>query len=434
MSAFRAGFGRVDVTPKLGCKLVGYGGRDGGATGVHDPLQARAAVFEDAGGRWAVIAVEFLYLNADTVQEIRQAVARRVGIPPSNVFASTIHTHAGPHDRHADNWPRPLPEMIADAVEAACNALQPARIGGGYGVLYGYSINRRYIDRPIDPGVAVVRVDDAAGKPLGLITNFACHAVVLGYDNYLISADWPGYACRKMEAELGPGTTVMFLQGGSGDVNPLVKGVRARLRNGHPVIAIGDISVYYGQADDPASWNIGDRGGGTFEEVAELGEAFSEEALYVARHIRTTEPAAPAWSAQVTVEALADPGESTFQPPPLSMALITEKPTAVTEHSIPAEVMLLQVGDMLLVGQPGEVFSQTAVRIKAALRRMGYVTPMLVTYANGWLAYLPEPDAFDEGGYEPGWPVRLGISRNIQPRVWEAIEPILRQRADSGRK
>ena len=134
-----------------------------------------------------------------------------------------------------------------------------------------------------------------------------------------------------MEAELGPGTTVMFLQGGSGDVNPLVQGVRARLRNGHPVIAIGDISVYYGQAGDPARWNIGDRGGGTFEEVAELGEAFSEEALYVARHIRTIEPTAPAWSAQVTIEAMADPGESTFQPPPLSMALITEKPTAVTE-------------------------------------------------------------------------------------------------------
>jgi len=30
--------------------------------------------------------------------------------------------------------------------------------------------------------------------------------------------------------------------------------------------------------------------------------------------------------------------------------------------------------------------------------------------------------------------VRLGISRNIQPRVWEAIEPILRQRASSRRQ
>ena len=60
---------------------------------------------------------------------------------------------------------------------------------------------------------------------------------------------------------------------------------------------------------------------------------------------------------------------------------------------------------------------------------MGYKTPALVSYANGWLLYLPEPEAFAEGGYEVNWPVTLGISKQFQPRVRQAIEGILQKRA-----
>lgn len=57
---------------------------------------------------------------------------------------------------------------------------------------------------------------------------------------------------------------------------------------------------------------------------------------------------------------------------------------------------------------------------------MGYKIPALVTYANGFLVYLPEPGAFPEGGYEPAWAVSLGLSKQFQPRVWQAIEPVLK--------
>ena len=86
-------------------------------------------------------------------------------------------------------------------------------IGSGTGVLYGYSINRRWLDRPVDPGIAVLRVDDMDGKPLGLFTNFACHSVVLGSDNLLISGDWPGDAMRRLEATLGEGADLSFHPG-----------------------------------------------------------------------------------------------------------------------------------------------------------------------------------------------------------------------------
>ncbi|MCS7221200.1 MAG: neutral/alkaline non-lysosomal ceramidase N-terminal domain-containing protein [Anaerolineae bacterium] len=428
MTELLAGFGRADITPKIGCQLVGYAGRSSGATGVHDPLFSRALVLENPDGRWALISNDLCYLNAETIREIRESIYRRVGIPPSHTFVAATHTHSGPHDRHAHNWDRPLAELVANAVETACQALQPARIGSGFGFLYGYSINRRWLDRPIDPGIAVLRVDDAAGRPLGLVTNFGCHAVVLGYDNYLISADWPGYACAKLEQALGTGAICLFFQGGAGDVNPLVEGVRKHLRSGHTVIA-GDLSAYYGSLDDPQRWNIYDRGGGTFEEAAELGEAFADEVLRVATRISTMTLADSIWSEQVTINAAADPDEPRPEPPAWSRALITEAPTIANPSDIPAEVMVFSLDGMVLIGEPGEPFSQTAVNFKVRSRALGYTTPVLAGYANGWLVYLPEPEAFDEGGYEPGWAVRLGISRHFQMRVWEAIEPILRQRA-----
>ncbi|MCL4858178.1 MAG: neutral/alkaline non-lysosomal ceramidase N-terminal domain-containing protein [Caldilineaceae bacterium] len=424
MGTLKAGFGRADITPKLGCAMVGYGNRPSGATGVHDPLQARALVLESDAGCWGIVVNDLCYTSSDTVAAIRAAVERRTGIPAAHLLVANTHTHAGPHDGHVDNWPRPLAELVADAVEMAYNARQPARMGSGTGVLYGYSINRRWLDRPIDPGIAILRVDDLDGNLLGLFTNFACHSVVMGYDNTLISGDWPGDAMRRLE-ERFPGATCLFTQGGSGNINPLVAGVRKRLRGGQTIRAIGNVSAYYGKADDPNQWSIGDRGGGTFEEVAELGAAFADEVAYTAGRIQTTATPSAFWSEQVTVNAAADPGEHPERATPF---LITERPDIKDPHNIPAEIMLLRLGDMLLVTQPAEVFAETAINLKIHLRALGYATPALVTYANGFLLYLPEPGDFPEGGYEVQWAVSLGLSSQFQPRFRAEIEPVLQRR------
>lgn len=152
-------------------------------------------------------------------------------------------------------------------ISATTGEILERRIASGFSLLYGYSINRRWIDRPVDPAVAVIRIDDASGRPLGLVANYACHAVVMGPDNLHISADWPGHACARLEAELGNDATCIFLQGGAGNINPLVEGVRRQLRTAPAVVSIGNISAYYGAAGDPARYNIGDRTGGTFAEA-----------------------------------------------------------------------------------------------------------------------------------------------------------------------
>ena len=429
MTTLKAGFGRADITPHKGGRLVGYGGRDEGNTGANDPLLARALVIEAGRDRYALLSLELCYVNDETVQSIRQALGQRFDLAAEHVHMATTHTHGGPDDRMSDNWDRPLAEIVGDAVGAALASLQPCRLGSGSGFLHGHSINRRWLDRPVDPAVAVVRIDDAQGRPLGVIANYACHAVVMGYDNLRVTGDWPGYAARYIEEDLGPGTTCLFFQGGAGDINPLVEGVRQQLRGERTVRAIGEVSAYYGPADDTDAYNVGDRGGGTFQECEELGRAFRDEVLRVSRRIATTGSPGPIWAESLRVDAL----KGSDEPAPVKaytphQQLLAERPMA-GERFGSVEIALLGIGDTVLITEPGEVFSETAVRFRAGAQLMGYRTVMLVSYANDWLLYLPEFDAFDEGGYEPGWAVALQISRRFQERVWNLIEPRLRSRA-----
>ncbi|MEM7531286.1 MAG: neutral/alkaline non-lysosomal ceramidase N-terminal domain-containing protein [Chloroflexota bacterium] len=445
-SPLLAGFGRVDITPKLGCKLVGYGGRDMGATGVHDALWVRAMVLQDTtlpagSATWVLVSADLCYIGGEILREIRNEINLRLGIPTEHILIATTHTHAGPDDgrtivndetesRFERNWDRSLADKVADAVATAYAVKQPATIGSATGILYGYSINRRWLDKPVDPGIAVLRVDDMMGKTLGVFSVFGCHSVVLGYDNYQISGDWPGNACQRMEetltTQMGHDVTCLFMQGGAGDINPLVTGVRERMRNGHTVISIGNISANYGRLDDVdkdnGAWSIGDRGGGTFEEVAELGAAYAEEVLYTVSRIQPRVPAQSLWSTTLTVNAAAQPGEHPTAP---KMSLITERPDFADPTNIPGELMVLRIGDMVLVTQPGEVFAETAIQLKQQLRALGVQTPALVTYANGFLLYLPEPEAFEEGGYEVDWPMSLGISRHFQTNVRAVLKPIM---------
>ena len=66
--------------------------------------------------------------------------------------------------------------------------------------------------------VDVLRVDRVDGGPMAVWMCHPAHAVALDHNNTLISADWPGYARRALEADY-PGATAMFAQGCCGNIN-----------------------------------------------------------------------------------------------------------------------------------------------------------------------------------------------------------------------
>lgn len=67
-------------------------------------------------------------------------------------------------------------------------------------------------------------------------------------------------------------------------------------------------------------------------------------------------------------ECRAEPGEHTTPPNPI---LMTERPDIPDSDNIPADIMLLHIGDLMLVTQPAEVFAETAIQLKIDLRALG---------------------------------------------------------------
>ncbi len=401
MSELLAGFGCVEITPdNMGFPLLGYGTREhgtrvGNSEGIHDRLWARAFVVRQGESAWALCMLDMLGVDTEVLSEVRRRASRLTGLAPEAILIAAIHTHSAPSALDAGNWNRPLAERVADAVVQAWASLEPARVAAGAGSLYAYSINRRWLDRPIDPGVGVLRFDNVAGKPLGTVVNFGLHAVVLGGDNLQISADYVGY--MRCEVEQAVGGICIFCNGGAGDVNPLTETVRRQLAEGRHFVTMTGTS-YYGEGPDAVY--IEERKGGTFVEAEILGRALAAEVIRVSRGLVTRKPERAPWHVQAWANRLAE-GEDLI------------------------EIHALGVGSFGLVTEPGEVFSETALGIKADLRRLGFRFPWVVSYANGYHSYLAPGTAHVEGGYEAECAKSRGNAQDVQERIWAAIRPLL---------
>ena len=392
MEPFEAGFSTADITPdNMGFPLYGYGGRKENSLGVHDPLLAKTMVLRSGEAAWSLTMLDLVGINADTVNAIRQIVAQNTGLKTQAVMVACIHTHSGPSVGDPDNWNRPVAEIIAAGIIAAWGKLQPAKIGVSAGFLYGYHVNRRWMERPVDPSVNVVRFDDLDGNPIGVAANFGLHPVVMGYDNYQISADYVGVARRLVEKELD--CPCLFANGAAGDVNPITKNVRNQLAERKHFITMTG-AYYFGRGKGTVE--LADRIGGTFEEVEEIGQAVGSQIVYVAHAIQTQAPPSAPWSFDAYVNHL-DEGEETI------------------------ETFALGIADFIVIGEPGEIFVETGLDLKAKVRKSGYRFPWVVSYANDWQAYLSPEAAFAEGGYEVEMSKMHKHSPQIQSRLWEAL-------------
>ncbi|HET9477621.1 MAG TPA: hypothetical protein VFP63_09050, partial [Dehalococcoidia bacterium] len=68
-----------------------------------------------------------------------------------------------------------------------------------------------------------------------------------------------------------------------------------------------------------------------------------------------------------------------------------------------AEVQALSLGEGLaLLALPGEFFVETGEAIRRAVAQDGISDLLLACYANDYIGYVVPPDAYAQGGYEPG--------------------------------
>jgi neutral/alkaline ceramidase-like enzyme len=398
-----AGIARTTITPPLGTFLMGYFDRTHPSIAVHDDLVATAWVLSDGHNRVAIVTCELLMLHTSTVAAIRALVAARTGIPALNVMLCCSHTHSGPVTFCTDDAAFParrayLDDLVGRLVEAVVHAgrdLQPARWGVGRGKL-DIGVNRRQTtadgstilgENPagkVDRDLLLVRFDAVGegaqtARPLGLMVNYACHAVCLSGKSYVTSADWPGAMRREVEAAIE--TRVGFIQGACADINPL-----------------GGPQDTFDQAQ-----HLGARAAGRVCDLYD-GIALQREIdLSAVRRDVELPLFGPLGRDGRRVRPLVERvGQHLRLPQEEAMAMLDRRfpwraVAGGTPWSTRAEVQAILLGDVALVGVAAEPFCEIGLQVKA---RSAAALTLFAGYTNGCVGYVPVPLAYEQGGYE----------------------------------
>src|SRR5688500_1057089 len=91
----KAAASSADITPRPGHVLQGHYNHNP-STAVLFPLEVRAIVFEADAERAAIIALDVIGLESETVARIRERIARGCGLGPERVMVACSHTHCAP--------------------------------------------------------------------------------------------------------------------------------------------------------------------------------------------------------------------------------------------------------------------------------------------------------------------------------------------------
>jgi CRP-like cAMP-binding protein len=379
-----AGVAVIDITPPPGLLMSGFAARTEPSIGTHDPLTVRALVVGDT----ALVTVDVVGLHEEMVARIRA----RTELPDANVVVAAIHTHGAPISQIGRLGDAPDPAFlqaiedgcVAAITEARANA-RPATITAGMGDDPDVARNRRHADGLLDRSVPVLRFRDAAGQVFAVLVSYACHPVVLGADNRLLTADYVHYVRDEIEAA-HPGAVAVFATGCCGDVN-----------TGHSA---------------HASWTLAANAARSFETAERLGRRIGKAALaageapvgeglaalsadVVLRLTRLEEQPLPvlagAWRAE---REGADPVRRTVLDAWIGWA---EKYSNALAGNWTGRVCVFDWGGVPIVALPGEIFAETGLLIREAI---GDRPAFIISCANGTPGYIPPASEFRHGGYE----------------------------------
>jgi len=400
----KGGCAKVNITSPLGIPLIGSKGKP--SDDIIDELYAKVLVLNDRRTTIAIVSVDLLYVPLEEITNpIRKIIKDKIGIPGRNVFICATHTHSGPEvftrsklrpekevpaSEIDQSYLQTLIKKTASSVMLAYKNLQDVKIGAAKGQIPEILYNRRPKNNdgsvkmaftlgpevtatkkietdaednvkvtftlpgeeaeldfgPIDPEVCVLRVEDMDGEIVGSLVNFGCHPVcIYPYLNTTISADYPAYTTKVVEQM--EGGVCLFALGLAGNTVPIQRGVRPR---------------------------------------EQIGKALGGEALRRLQLVTT--------AGDVTLKALKE--EIRF---PVKTNSLSDKPRDVDETNyITTEIQVLRLGDIYILGLPGEILVEVGLEIK---KRAGVEKLFVVSLSNDAIGYVCHSQAYEEGGYEP---------------------------------
>lgn len=371
----RAGAARLDITPQPdeALPMSGYAARTEGHKSIHDNLYLRAVVLDDGATQAVLISADLIDFSHNFWSKMSQRLAQETGVPSEHILIIATHTHAAPalgtYEAIATNavraaYMKKIEDGMIEVSRQAQQRLQPARLGYGSGRA-NVNVNRRALmadgswwlginpDGPSDKTIAILKIETAAGEPIAILINYGVHGTGMGKENLQISGDVPGAASRWVERHFEDKVVAPWISGAGGDQCPIYDRVPTK-----------------------------------FDGVMALGRILGEEALQVAKGIKTS-PEARISAAQKIVSCA---GRKLIGSPG-----IRQDYEFVDTNSVDIRLSVIRINDLALAGISGEVFTLISQRLKRE-SRAGHT--VVIAHCNGSSGYLPDDAAYDQLSYE----------------------------------
>jgi neutral ceramidase len=392
---WKAGVASARITPKGPVRMAGYGARVDPSKGIAQDLYAKALVLEDANGqRVALVTTDLVGIRGDLAEAIVARVPKAAGLGPGQVILSASHTHSGPalsldpkpgpgvsaaDAATTAAYTRTLVETVADLLDRAARALEPARLSTHTGVAH-FAMNRREFTPtgiilgvnprgPVDRSVPVLRVAGPDGRPRVALFSYACHNTTLTGDNYQIGGDYAGVAQAEVE-RAHPGVQAMYMAGTGADANPYPRGTIELARRHGEALGAEVVRVMSGK-------------------MREVAGPLRVAAAPVALPLRQP--------ARAELERTAAEGAGVHRATARQLLDRLDRGEPLLKH-YSAPVAVWQFGkDLTLVALSGEVVVDYLHAIEKAI---GPLQLWVVAYTNDYYGYLASPRLLEEGGYE----------------------------------
>jgi len=374
----------IDLTPDLSMKfaLGGYGSRmSKPAEAVHDRIWAKALVLKEGDKKYAIVTLDVLGLPPNVRPQLIQSLAA-YGWNMENIMLLPSHSHTSfdmpaLNDKNNLNSPQIgifQPELLEYVIDALSNLireadknLQPVKIGTSSILLKNMNRNRRG-DPDVDNEITLTRIDHLDGTPMTALVNWTAHPTFMSGSDMWVSGGWPGYLQRELEQWIGNGVTVMYYNGAEGDQSPIGKG------------------------------------GGSHYETAEIyARELAINVLEVYQNVKTSSNIKFEYNYN-TIElpkrkvhpSFMETGGEEYNLTPEALDIVL-KVMSPEKTNIGA----LRIGELLIVGAPGEMAAGLGLNIKNKLKEKGIKHPVIGGLANEWISYILSADQYNHGeGYE----------------------------------
>ena len=198
---------------------------------IHDPLFARVLVLDDGDKS---VAIACLDMDRKFFPEVNEKVAKELGIEFMLVNCSHTHSWHGSWRRGGPEWRERVGALIYEAVEEAQANMVPVSLHTGRTrVQIGHNRYGDAFTQSVAPWVNVLEARGEDGKPVAVLFEHATHPVMTT-GTEMISADFPAYAIKRINEELGDEVMAIFAQGCCGNINSEFVGAWVEWGEGDP--------------------------------------------------------------------------------------------------------------------------------------------------------------------------------------------------------